>query len=217
MRASKEKDLWQHEPISPPWGYFLAFVAFAAGSLALSLGTDHLVADLFESFYRYGYLVIGGGQVVVPLMYSELVDINQYMSNQEFLTGFGLVQGLPGPMFSFSAYAGGMAARGQGFLFQIAGAMTGGVAIFLPGFLLIFFIYPVWEKLRQIKGIKVALGGITAVAGGLIASAAVVLMQRSGFQPDHFLILIITALLLLSKKILAPLIVLMVLGAGVIL
>ena len=217
MRASKEKDLWQHEPISPPWGYFLAFVAYATGSLALSLGTDHLVADLFESFYRYGYLVIGGGQVVVPLMYSELVDINQYMSNQEFLTGFGLVQGLPGPMFSFSAYAGGMAARGQGVLFQIAGAMTGGVAIFLPGLLLIFFIYPVWEKLRQIKGIKVALGGITAVAGGLIASAAVVLMQRSGFQPDNFLILIITALLLLSQKIPAPLIVLMVLGAGVIL
>ena len=66
---------------------------------------DNRIVNLFESFYRYGYLVIGGGQVVVPLMYSELVEINQYMTSKEFLTGFGLVQGLPGPMFSFSAYA----------------------------------------------------------------------------------------------------------------
>jgi chromate transport protein ChrA len=148
--------------------------------------------------------------------------IRDRMTLALFLFGAVITFGIRTPwifpaVLLIGAYAGGMAARGQGFLFQIAGAMTGGVAIFLPGLLLIFFIYPVWEKLRQIKGIKVALGGITAVAGGLIASAAVVLMQRSGFQPDHFLILIITALLLLSKKIPAPLIVLMVLGAGVIL
>ena len=65
--------------------------------------------------------------MVVPLMYSELVEVNQYMTNQEFLTGFGLVQGLPGPMFSFSAYAGGMAARGQSTLYQILGAAAGGI------------------------------------------------------------------------------------------
>ncbi len=45
--------------------------------------------------------------VVVPLMHSELVEVNRFMTNQEFLTGFGLVQGrCRGPMFSFSAYAG---------------------------------------------------------------------------------------------------------------
>lgn len=215
MTASKEKDLWQHGPICPPWGYLMAFAGFAAGSLILSMSTNHLIVDLFESFYRYGYLVIGGGQVVVPLMYSELVEIDQYMTGPEFLTGFGLVQGLPGPMFSFSAYAGGMAARGQGTLVQILGAMAGGVAIFLPGLLLIFFVYPVWEQLRKIRGIKVSLSGVTAVAGGLITSAAIVLMQRSGFQPDNLLILAATALLLLSKKIPSPLIVVMVLAAGI--
>ncbi len=59
--------------------------------------------QLFESFYRYGYLVFGGGQVVVPIMQSELVDLRHFMTNQEFLTGYGLVQGLPGPMVSFGA------------------------------------------------------------------------------------------------------------------
>ncbi len=122
-------------------------------------------------------------------MYSELVEVNQYMTNQEFLTGFGLVQGLPGPMFSFSAYAGGMAARGGSGLTQVLGAVVGGgVAIFLPGILLIYFIYPIWENLKKIKGIKVSLNGITAVAGGLITVAAIVLMQKVDLYWTIFLL-----------------------------
>lgn len=212
--ASKENQLWNKISIRPPWLYLLAFAVFAVGSLLLTLLWDNRIVHLFESFYRYGYLVIGGGQVVVPLMYSEMVEINQYMTNQEFLTGFGLVQGMPGPMFSFSAYAGGMAARGSGTLSQVAGAVAGGVGIFLPGLLLIYFVYPVWESLKKIRGIKVALKGITAVAGGLIAVAALVLMQRSGFNIENFVFVLVTVLLLLMKKIPAPLIVLAAIAAG---
>ncbi|MBO1266057.1 chromate efflux transporter [Proteiniclasticum sp. SCR006] len=212
--ASGEKDLWNRVKLDPPWKYLIAFSVFAAGSLILAWIFDNRILDIFESFYRYGYLVIGGGQVVVPLMYGELVEIHQYMTSQEFLTGFGLVQGLPGPMFSFSAYAGGMAARGSGAFTQVMGAAAGAIGIFLPGLLLIYFIYPVWEKLKKIKGIKASLKGITAVAGGLITTAAVVLMQRSGIEVDNMLVMLITLALLFWKKIPAPLIVLGVLIAG---
>lgn len=214
---SKEQDLWNRVKINPPWRYLFAFGFFAIGSLLLTLIWDNNIMHLFESFYRYGYLVIGGGQVVVPLMYSELVEVKQYMTNQEFLTGFGLVQGLPGPMFSFSAYAGGMAARGGSVLTQVLGAIAGGIAIFLPGLLLIYFVYPIWENLKGIRGIKVSLKGITAVASGLITVAAIILMQQSGFVFDNVIVMIITVLLLLSKKVPAPLIVLGVLAAGFIL
>jgi chromate transporter len=212
--ASGEKDLWNRVKLDPPWKYLIAFIFFAAGSLILAWIVDNRILDIFESFYRYGYLVIGGGQVVVPLMYGELVEIHQYMTSQEFLTGFGLVQGLPGPMFSFSAYAGGMAARGSDVFTQVMGAAAGAVGIFLPGLLLIYFIYPVWEKLKKIKGIKASLKGITAVAGGLITTAAVVLMQRSGIELDNILVMLITLVLLFWRKIPAPLIVLGVLIAG---
>ena len=215
--SSKEKDLWNHVKLNPPWKYLIVFGIFAVGSLLLTLVSNNRILMLFESFYRYGYLVIGGGQVVVPLMYSELVEINHYMTNQEFLTGFGLVQGLPGPMFSFSAYAGGMAARDGGAIRQVLGAMAGGIGIFLPGFLLIYFIYPIWENLKQIRGIKVSLKGVTAVAGGLIAVAAIILMQKSGFILDNFVVMLVTVLLLITEKIPAPLIVVAVLGAGFIL
>lgn len=215
--TSKEENLWNRVRINPPWGYLIAFGIFALGGILLNFIWDNRFIHLFESFYRYGYLVIGGGQVVVPLMYSELVEVNKFMTNQEFLTGYGLVQGMPGPMFSFSAYAGGMAASGGGVATQILGAMAGGIGIFLPGLLLIYFIYPIWESLKQIKGIRVSLKGITAVAGGLVTVAAIILMQNSGFSLDNIIVMILTLVLLFTKKIPAPLIVLGVLAAGFIL
>jgi chromate transporter len=214
---SGEKELWNRVKLNPPWAYLITFVVFAVGSVLLTLLWDNRLVHLFESFYRYGYLVFGGGQVVVPVMYSELVQLNSYMTNQEFLTGYGLVQGLPGPMFSFSAYAGGMAARGSSVLTQVLGAVAGGLGIFLPGLLLIYFIYPVWENLKKIKGIKISLKGINAVAGGLITVSAIILMQKSGFIWENIIVMLVTILLLFWKKVPAPLIVVLSLVAGFVL
>lgn len=214
IRRSKEEDLWNHVRIDPPWKYFNLFLFFALGAFFLNRLFDNIIIELFESFYRYGYLVIGGGQVVIPLMHSELVEIGQYMTKQEFLTGYGLVQGLPGPMFSFAAYAGGMAARGLGPVLQVVGALTSGLAIFLPGVLLIFFVYPVWEGLKEIKAIRVSLDGITAVAGGLIATTAIILLQDSGLGLDNLLISTLTVLALASRRIPAPFLVLASLVLG---
>lgn len=212
--TSKESNLWNKVSLKPPWKYLIVFSIFAIGSIILNFISDNRLIDLFESFYRYGYLVIGGGQVVVPLMFSELVELNQYMTSQEFLTGYGIVQGVPGPMFSFSAYAGGMAASDGGTLYQVLGATIGGIGIFLPGILLVYFVYPIWEKIKTIKGIKIALKGITAVASGLIVTAAIILMRNSGFEIDNFVVMFITIALLFTKKIPAPIIVLLSIIAG---
>ncbi len=214
--ASKEKDIWNKVKINPPWIYFIAFASIALILIFLSIFTDNKLISLFEDFYRYGYLVFGGGQVVVPLMHTDLVEVNSYMTSDEFLTGYGVVQGLPGPMFSFSAYAAGMATRGNGILYQVIGCIIGGVGIFLPGTLLIYFIYPIWENLKNIKAIKISLKGINAVAGGMIAVAALILMKKSGFYIDNILVMLGTIILLSIKKIPAPLIVLAVIVFGII-
>ncbi|HPJ22289.1 MAG TPA: chromate efflux transporter [Clostridia bacterium] len=211
---SGEKDLWNKVRIRPPWKYLIAFAFLAVLSIVAALVFENRIVTIFEHFYRYGYLVFGGGQVVVPVMHSELVEVNGFMTNAEFLTGYGLVQGLPGPLFSFSAYAGGMAARGNGVFIQILGSMAGALGIFLPGLLLIYFVYPVWASLKQIKGINVSLKGIKAVAGGLIAVSAIILMQRSGFTLENIIVTIVTVGLLLTKKVPAPLIVVLALLAG---
>ena len=112
---------------------------------------------------------------------------------------------------------GGMAARGGSVFTQVLGAAAGGIAIFLPGILLIYFIYPVWENLKEINAIRVSLKGITAVAGGLIAVAAIILMQKSGFLFENILVMSIAFILLLTNKIPSPLIVAASIIAGFIL
>ena len=212
---SKEEQKWNRIVVKPPYRYFIAFAVIAIGSFLLSLLWHNQLVWLFERFYRYGYLIIGGGQVVVPYMYADLVEVHAFLTSQEFLTGFGLVQGMPGPMFSFSAYAGGMASRGASILTQISGGLLSALGIFLPGVLLIYFILPIWEQLKGVKGIRISLKGITVVAAGLIASAGVLLMRDSGLTLDNFIVMILTVLLLLSKKVPAPILVALVILAGI--
>jgi chromate transporter len=107
-----------------------------------------------------------------------------------------------------------MASRGSGVLVQIIGAIAGGTAIFLPGILLIYFVYPLWENLKKIKVIKTSLKGITAVAGGLISVSALILMQKSGFTWDNLIVFSLTAVMLLTRKIPAPVIVAIIIAAG---
>lgn len=211
---SRQKELWNRVKLNPPWIYLGVFALFAVGGIAASMIFSEKIIQLFESFYRYGYLVFGGGQVVVPVMYSELVEVRSYMTSQEFLTGYGLVQGLPGPMFSFAAYAGGMASRGLNPTYQVLGAVVGGIGIFLPGLLLIYFVYPVWEQLKQVRAVQAALRGIGAAAGGLIAVAAVILMQHSGFYMENLTATAVTVVLLATRKLPAPFIVAAALAAG---
>lgn len=217
VRVFREAGMWQRTRLRPPWRYLVLFVGFALGLLALSLVSSARLVQVSESFYRYGYLVFGGGQVVVPVMHSELVEMRHFMTNEEFLTGYGLVQGLPGPMFSFAAYAGGLAARGGSVFRQILGAAAGGIGIFLPGLLLIYFVYPAWEQLKAIPAIRIALRGVNAVAGGLIAIAAVILMQASGFSAANLAVMALSTILLLLRKLPAPLIVFGALAAGFVL
>lgn len=210
----REPGMWNRSRIRPPWRYLALFAGFALGLLALSAVSSSRLVQLAENFYRYGYLVFGGGQVVVPVMHSGLVHVRQFMTNEEFLTGYGLVQGLPGPMFSFAAYAGGMAARGGAAWRQVLGAAAAGIGIFLPGLLLIYFVYPVWDQLKAVRAIRIALRGINAVAGGMIAIAAVILMQASGFHAENLVVTMFSILLLASRRVPAPLIVAAALVAG---
>ncbi len=152
--------------------------------LAILLGNfGHLKAFLlFENIYRFGSLVFGGGQVLIPMMFEHFVQVKEYMTAEQFLSGFGLAQAIPGPIFSFASYIGAMSFQERGQLMMLVGANIGAIGIFLPGTLLIFFIYPAWDELKKMRGIRNALAGLNAAATGLIAAAAILLMQPLGFN-----------------------------------
>ncbi len=117
----------------------------------------------FDSFYRSGSLVFGGGHVVLPLLERELVPTG-WISQSDFLAGYGAVQAVPGPLFTFAAYLGAMT-KG------ITGAVIATLAIFLPAFLLIVGALPFWSSLRKNSKMQGALIGINAAVVGILLAA----------------------------------------------
>lgn len=122
---------------------------------------------MFDSFYRTGSLVFGGGHVVLPLIQSEVVPPG-WVGNDAFLAGYGAAQAVPGPLFTFSAYLGTVSQTPpNGWL----GALICLIAIFLPSFLLTVGALPFWEELRRVRRIRSALAGVNAVVVGLLLAA----------------------------------------------
>lgn len=136
----------------------LPVLAFAVGSQSLRL---------FDSFYRAGALVFGGGHVVLPLLEAEVVAPGR-VSEQAFLAGYGMAQAVPGPLFSFAAYLGTVGAEPPN---GIAGATIALVAIFLPGMLLVYATLPFWDALRQRPSAQAAIRGTNAAVVGILGAA----------------------------------------------
>ncbi|MGH7302897.1 MAG: chromate efflux transporter, partial [Candidatus Rokuibacteriota bacterium] len=122
---------------------------------------------VFDSFFRVGSLVFGGGHVVLPLLQAEVVPPG-WVSTEQFVAGYGAAQAVPGPLFTFAAYLGaGMATSPNG----LVGAGVALVAIFLPSFLLIIGALPFWDALRGRSAFQAALRGINAAVVGLLLAA----------------------------------------------
>jgi chromate transporter len=135
---------------------------------------------LFENFYRFGSLVFGGGDVLMPMMYDQYVVRNKIkynISREEYLTGWGVVRAIPGPVFSVAAYTGGLVMRPEGKTMQFLGCLIGAVAIFLPSALLVLFFYPVWHNLKKYPIVYRALEGINAAVVGIMWAATFYLLH----------------------------------------
>jgi chromate transporter len=149
--------------------------------------------NLFENTYRFGSLVFGGGQVLIPMMYEQFVERpkseivrkkNQNKSQNvisiekdDFYTGAGIVRAIPGPVFSISSFMGGMAMKDRNTSWQILGSVVGSIAIFLPSALLVLFFFPVWHNLKKYVVVYRALEGINAVVVGIMVASTFYMMK----------------------------------------
>ena len=206
------------------WAGVLIFAAVLGGI------TKALPVKLFENFYRNGSLVFGGGQVLVPLLYTEFVDEQatsdsgeqtkkvkqlksqlkrQYapkpfhhpISHDEFLSGYAVAQALPGPVFAFSSYIGALSSRNYGIGGEVLGAIMSALGIFLPGTFLIFFVIRIWEGLKKYRHVRASLEGITAASAGLVVTSAVILFQPLENTFLNFAVTICTFLLMVFTRV----------------
>jgi chromate transporter len=144
----------------------LFFGLLLALPIARGVAPSHALA-VFDSFFRAGSLVFGGGHVVLPLLQAEVVPPG-WVSNEAFLAGYGAAQAVPGPLFTFAAFLGAvMNEPPRGWA---GGALALG-AVFLPSFLLVVGALPFWEILRYRPGFQAALRGINAAVVGLLLAA----------------------------------------------
>ena len=138
--------------------------------------------NLFENTYRFGSLVFGGGQVLMPMMYEQFVIRPQSparirqsntirIDKEDFYTGWGIARAIPGPVFSISSFIGGIALRDKGPTMQFLGCIIASLAIFLPSALLVLFFFPIWHNLKKYVVVYRALEGINAVVVGIIIAA----------------------------------------------
>ena len=126
-----------------------------------------LFSTVAGAYYSAGALVFGGGHVVLPLLQAKVVGAG-WVSNAQFLAGYGAAQAIPGPLFSFAAYLGAIGSQTPSGL---AGAALALGAIFLPSFLMVLGVLPFWFKLKENEGFRKALQGLNVGVVGILAAA----------------------------------------------
>ncbi len=198
------------------WANFILWASvFVVAALVGGIFQSRLVL-LFENFYRNGSLIFGGGQVLVPLLYTEFVEFKKFLSSEEFISGYGFVQAIPGPTFSFSAYVGALGMRDAGLSGQIMGAAVSAIGIFLPGTFLIFFVIRFWDQMKKYRVVRASLEGVHAVSSGMVIAATfLIYAPMEGTNLNYFL-MIGTALTLFFTRIPTPFIILGGLVLGII-
>jgi chromate transporter len=149
------------------WTAWIFFFGLLATLPVLAQFTGSHGVALFDSFYRAGSLVFGGGHVVLPMLRAEVVPAG-WLTDDEFLAGYGVAQAVPGPLFTFAAYLG-TAAKGE------PNGWVGGIltlaAIFLPAFFLALGPLPFWNAWRHKPAIRSTLSGVNAAVVGILLAA----------------------------------------------
>ncbi len=216
------------------WLFVLIFViaGFLSETARKQQWENRRAFNLFENFYRFGSIVFGGGDVLIPLMLDQYVarpnseriqkkDQNVIrIERDELLTGAGIVRAIPGPVFSIASFTGGIAMKKEGVSGQLLGCLIGSVAIFLPSALLILFFFPVWQNLKKFVVVYRSLEGINAVVVGIMFAAIFYLLKDVSiisFNTISFLNIAVitgTVLMLQLTKIPPPFIVLFCLLLG---
>jgi chromate transporter len=191
-------------------GALVLFLGLLIGLPAARQVAPSQALAVFDSFYRAGSLVFGGGHVVLPLLQAEVVPPG-WVTNEAFIAGYGAAQAVPGPLFTFAAYLGAvMQAAPTGWI----GAAWALGAVFLPSFLLIIGALPFWELLRERAGFQAALRGINAAVVGLLLAALYDPVWQSAIRGPAHLGLALVAFGLLMFWRLPPWLVVFITAAG---
>jgi chromate transporter len=187
--------------------YFSPWVGLALAPQAGNAGASAPAPDLLEIgsfFLKVGALSFGGGLTLIAFIQEQVVNQYQWLTHREFIDGLALGQFTPGPILMVSAYVGYKLAG-------LAGAAVAATAIFLPAFVLMLGILPVFARARKLLWTKAAMKGIGPAVIGVLAVSLLQMAPHAVPDPIAAGLFVATVVAMLAWKVGA--IKLMVLGA----
>lgn len=138
-------------------GKIIAFIV----AFFLLISLNHTLFAMGASFFRIGLFVFGNGYTMMPLIQQEVVNVQGWLSTEQFLVGIALGQITPGPVTITAVFIGYA-------LMGFAGSIVGIVSMYLPATLLVVMVSPVFKKIRNNPWIRSALMGLNAAFVGLM-------------------------------------------------
>ena len=165
------------------------------------------VASLFLFFLKAGAFVFGSGLAIVPFLYGGVVVKFHWLTERQFVDAVAVAMITPGPVVITAGFIGYLVAGALG-------ALAAAWAVFAPPYFIVLFGAPYYRRFAQNPQVKAFVQGVTAAAVGAIAGAAYILARRSLIDIATVIIGLTTlAILMLTKKIPEPIV---ILAAGVV-
>jgi chromate transporter len=142
------------------------------------------LAEIATFLFKVGAFTFGGGLTMIAFIQDQVVDQFHWLTPQEFLDGLALGQFTPGPILMVAAYVGYKVAG-------IMGAVVGAAAAFVPSFILMLAILPIFERVRKLVWTKAAMRGIGPAVIGVLAVSLFQLAPHA--LPDRFAVVVLGA------------------------
>lgn len=174
-------------PILPVISYFTLF-------------NPTLITKIFLFFALAGAFVFGSGLAIVPFLHGGVVLQNHWLNEKQFIDAVAVAMITPGPVVITVAFIGFLVA---GFW----GAVAAALGVFLPVYLFVIFLAPVFEKYAKNPKLTSFIQGVTAATTGAIAGAIIVLGQQSIKDAPTLLIAFGSLIALKKFKIAEPIII----------
>lgn len=169
------------------------------------------VGTLFFFFLKAGAFVFGSGLAIVPFLYGGVVAKFHWLTERQFVDAVAVAMITPGPVVITAGFIGYLVAG-------VLGALAAAWAVFAPPYFIVLFGAPYYRRFAQNQQVKAFVQGVTAAAVGAIAGAAYILARRSLVDIPTVIIAMVTfAILMLTKKIPEPIVILAAGGAGLLL
>ena len=153
-----------------PAGTILTYIALTLLGLAVLVGglwrLDPKLGLMASTFFKIALVAFGGGYAMIPILQWDLVDRLGWLTLQQFLDGILLGFVTPGPIIITATFVGYWV---KGFL----GAIVATVAIFLPPILIIIFLTPFYQRIKEARLMRPVIQGILAALVGMLVLVTV--------------------------------------------